>query len=171
MGWVDSPSDLVRVEEPQCWVEARSAKAAELGRQINACIARVAAADSHVSDLVRHLAWLEAEQARTLEDPAWIAPRPSRSMPNVKRIAVWWAAHEPDLGIDLAEPRCFRCGADSESWRDLERAHIVDRALNGLDHESNLALLCPPCHRVMPMFWPEHSAAALEYAHGADIEH
>ncbi|WP_280248783.1 HNH endonuclease [Nocardia abscessus] len=67
------------------------------------------------------------------------------------------------------QPRCFRCGLRVEIWNQLDRAHLVDRFLGGLDHEPNLTMLCPLCHKIMPMFEPEQGAEAIAWVAQANF--
>lgn len=68
----------------------------------------------------------------------------------LKDIVEYWAAktNECGLGVDWAEAhyRCWRCGYKSS----LQRCHIIPHSLGGLDHPSNLVLLCVRCHREAP---------------------
>lgn len=95
--------------------------------------------------------------------------RPSRRMPQLKAIA---AHHQ--LG---ERPHCVRCGhqhPDVTTWANangiLERAHIIDRCCDGLDHAGNLAPLCRTCHKKQPMFESGMEAEALTWfrLRGAD---
>ncbi|MGR6538922.1 HNH endonuclease [Streptomyces rochei] len=64
--------------------------------------------------------------------------------------------------LDIDSPCCFACGWFSERWMEgrsprkaweratLERAHIVPAGLGGSSAESNIILLCAPCHRESP---------------------
>ena len=69
---------------------------------------------------------------------------------NHREIVHYWAAIEDEcgLGVDWSEAheRCWRCGNKS----NLQRCHIVPDSLGGLDHPSNLVLLCGRCHREAP---------------------
>lgn len=79
--------------------------------------------------------------------------RPGRTTPPARDVAEYWDTTIAGLfGIHLDAPRCFCCGRREAEWSDFERAHLVDRALGGLDHEANLVLLCRTCHSQMPMF-------------------
>lgn len=86
-------------------------------------------------------------------------------MPTMWAIARHWA--ESSLfDFDLDIPYCFACGqiADCDidaatqaaMWNSaigsLERAHLADRCDDGLDGPQNIVPLCPPCHRIMPVF-------------------
>lgn len=91
-----------------------------------------------------------------------LATRPPRRMPSLTSIA----DHRGLLG---KHPHCVRCGwqppvtswAKASQW--LERAHIIDRVVDGLDLTSNLAPLCSPCHRSQPIFWPADEGDALSW--------
>lgn len=103
-------------------------------------------------------------------------PRPARRMPTAEQVARYWIDEGKTFGgmnragvitfgsgrSDLA-PACFRCGEQVPAWNKLDRAHLVDRARDGLDIECNLALLCVQCHRSMPSFEPERAAIAIAY--------
>ena len=71
-----------------------------------------------------------------------LSPRRSaRRMPSFKKIVEYWW---PDVdGIT-----CVRCGYR----RPLYRAHIIDRAGDGLDVPWNIAPLCGACHGGQPAF-------------------
>ena len=91
-------------------------------------------------------------------------------MPKPRAIAMHWAEWEMDHGRlapwaagfwDHCEPSCMACGLahgdpDAEpsfgAWdaTGLERCHIIPRSSNGLDVESNLVLMCKPCHNAQP---------------------
>ena len=47
-----------------------------------------------------------------------------------------------------AETQCWRCGY--KFTKDLQRCHIIPRALGGSDSADNLILLCRNCHREAP---------------------
>ena len=55
---------------------------------------------------------------------------------------------ESELSVDASEAfkRCWRCGC----VRNLERCHIIPRALGGEDIPSNFVLLCKRCHSENP---------------------
>lgn len=109
------------------------------------------------------------------------ARRPPRSMPHLRDIAEYWVDREDDLpsyqahSIGLGEPFCAACGwlapvpdgLGRKSWalasRFLDRAHLVDRALGGLDHEGNIVVLCHLCHRRMPSFDVDQWADAVAW--------
>lgn len=60
----------------------------------------------------------------------------------------------------LPDDRCWRCWTAGP----LDRAHLIDRCMGGLDGAQNLALLCYQCHRRMPSFEPGQEREALAYA-------
>jgi len=80
--------------------------------------------------------------------------RPARRMPTTRRIAEHW---------DMPDRVCWRC----DRVGSVERAHIVDRMDwahgAGLDGAQNLALLCEPCHKAMPIVKPEDWEVGLRY--------
>lgn len=93
--------------------------------------------------------------------------RPGRSgMPDGHSIAEYWLGQGRFGPIVLDHPACFTCARPAERWSQLERAHLVDRACGGLDHQANLVLLCWPCHRCMPSFDASDGASALAWVHG-----
>lgn len=57
-------------------------------------------------------------------------------------------------------PYCVRCGRVTPH---VEKAHIIDRMLHGLDTPANLAPLCGPCHRGQPMFQPGDEDRARDW--------
>jgi HNH endonuclease len=65
-------------------------------------------------------------------------------------IVNYWAQHqnECDLSVDWAEAEklCWRCTQE----RNLQRCHIIPRALGGSEEPSNLVLLCGQCHAEAP---------------------
>lgn len=99
----------------------------------------------------------------------WIAshgtlPRRTRRMPSLWRIAQHWASRDL-FPVDLEIPSCFACEQVAywderdtlrERWQRassfLDRAHLVDRFLWGLDGPQNIIPLCKACHRAMPSF-------------------
>jgi 5-methylcytosine-specific restriction endonuclease McrA len=91
-------------------------------------------------------------------------------MPTQKRIHSYWLESRPSESYelfnqyDIAEPSCYSCGcwSECEVW-SYERAHIVDRMLDGLDIESNLVLLCRPCHKRQPIIGPDNYAHFIEW--------
>jgi 5-methylcytosine-specific restriction endonuclease McrA len=96
--------------------------------------------------------------------PNWMPPRPGRRMPSIKKILAYWERlSDNPFEIHPATPACFRCGLEVDQWNWLERAHLVDRWLGGLDNEANLVMLCRLCHRLMPMFEIGQVADALEW--------
>lgn len=102
-----------------------------------------------------------------------------RNMPSLTRIVKYWstdrnAAVFPNLeshGIGWGEPFCFRCGwlaplpeqpktkvwIHATGW--LDRAHLVDHFLGGVDGPENLVPLCTICHRRMPELFHERDKA------------
>lgn len=62
-----------------------------------------------------------------------------RRMPSMRAIA---AHHNTDAAA------CYRCGDTART----ERAHVIDRALGGLDDVQNIVPLCYRCHADMPPF-------------------
>lgn len=96
-------------------------------------------------------------------------------MPPLWAVVIYWLQErEAPLGGDGRIPHCFRClrvsgydpmdGFDGR-WNNsgLERAHLVDRALGGLDGAQNLMPLCWPCHKVMPSFGPGEGPDAIAW--------
>jgi hypothetical protein len=51
-------------------------------------------------------------------------------------------------------PVCFACEVGAETWFEFEKAHLIDRCLDGLDGPQNVIPLCHRCHRTMPSFGP-----------------
>lgn len=110
--------------------------------------------------------------------PPRLKPRPPRKMPTMWAIVRYWTGRGP-FGFseeELAAPFCFGCGLEitgtsgrtpAARWESaagrLERAHLVDRFLGGLDGPQNIVPLCVMCHRVMPVFDVEHGDDALAY--------
>ena len=97
-------------------------------------------------------------------------PRPEDS--GVTRPTRHYVGHQKiarHRGLDFNDPCCMGCGEGVDSWKRLERAHVIARHLGGLDGVQNLWLLCRPCHRggkergwmSMPDFAPGQEAAAL----------
>jgi hypothetical protein len=86
-------------------------------------------------------------------------------VPSAVKIARYWVQQRPGVfAITTDHPKCFHCGSEIASWAKLERAHLVDRALGGLDHEANLVLLCRVCHRErMPSYGPDEAEAAIAW--------
>lgn len=89
------------------------------------------------------------------------AVRPPRRSLNHQRIAQYW--HARGLTRDGLWPACMGCAEGVDRWADLERAHLVDFARDGLDHEGNTALLCHTCHREMPSYKAGRGLDALAY--------
>lgn len=81
-----------------------------------------------------------------------------RKMPSAEAVAAY---HETQGNLrDGLWPACFGCAGGKDSWGELERAHLIDRAFGGLDGPQNLVLLCWRCHREMPSFRPGDEAFA-----------
>ena|ERR1017187_845765 len=92
-------------------------------------------------------------------------PRPDRKLPSLWTIAEYWSGRDV-FDLTLPWPHCFSCFREApcreedsprDRWngasRYLDRAHLVDRAFNGLDGPQNMVPLCRLCHRrMMPMF-------------------
>lgn len=61
-----------------------------------------------------------------------------------------WSRHQDECGlsVDWAEAKklCWRCA----QGRQLQRCHIIPRALGGPDDPCNLVLLCAQCHSEAP---------------------
>lgn len=140
---------------------------------------RLAELDSAVIDYFRFgtgcLDGIRYERERVVR-PGWI-PERVRRMPTLGPIAAYWSEREP-FAIRLSPPHCFRCqircprsgvpaSTRKSEWdkasRYLERAHLVDHALGGLDGPQNLVPLCHRCHRAMPMFDIGEGAAAIAW--------
>lgn len=96
-----------------------------------------------------------------------VARRPARRVPTGQVVAEYWAGRGEPFLVDADDPRCFGCGRREFEWPDLERAHLIDRACDGLDHEANIAMLCRTCHSCMPMFENGQIEEALDYAANA----
>lgn len=85
--------------------------------------------------------------------------RPRRRMPSMKKVA-------KHRGVSVGT--CYRC---RRTDLPTERAHIIDRAADGLDGVQNLMPLCGPCHAEQPLFEPGDEFMALswfELAHDGD---
>ena len=71
-------------------------------------------------------------------------------MATVEQIVKYWSFEQDEcgLGVDWSEghQRCWRCGYE----RNLQKCHIVPKALGGSDGPDNLVLLCLQCHREAP---------------------
>lgn len=76
--------------------------------------------------------------------------RPGRRMPRLRDCEAHW---------DVAPSTCIRCGAIAR----CERAHLIDRSLDGLDGVQNVVPLCVRCHKAMPAFFPGEEAKALSW--------
>jgi hypothetical protein len=96
--------------------------------------------------------------------------RPRRHMPSLRKIVDHWR----ETGtFDVEDhPHCFACReqAPADNWTDargwLERAHLIDRYLGGLDGPQNLVPLCGVCHGWQPIFEPGAEAIAWVLAGG-----
>lgn len=76
--------------------------------------------------------------------------RPGRRMPPLTACELHWNV-PPSICI-----RCVRLAR-------CERAHVIDRSLDGLDAVQNLVPLCARCHKVMPSFAPGEESLALAW--------
>ena len=71
------------------------------------------------------------------------------------------------LGVASEPPHCFKCGRRtiardwSKASAELDRAHVIDRVCDGLDHAGNLRPLCKQCHRYQPIFKAGEELEAL----------
>jgi hypothetical protein len=69
---------------------------------------------------------------------------------SVAEIVEYWSCHQSECGlsVDWAEAAllCWRCAHK----RQLQRCHIVPRALGGSEEPCNLVLLCRQCHAEAP---------------------
>ena len=67
-----------------------------------------------------------------------------------REIVDYWSRHQDESGLSVdweeAEKLCWRCAQP----RQLQRCHIVPRALRGSEEPSNLVLLCGQCHAEAP---------------------
>jgi 5-methylcytosine-specific restriction endonuclease McrA len=147
------------VEAP-CWSEARAKHLAELDEARDAACRSAWQSGREPREVASELKRIERERKRVAEDPRWLAKRPGRRMPPATRVAEYWSGQDI-FWLSVADPRCFGCNRPAETWGQFERAHLVDRACDGLDHAANLAMICGPCHRVMPMFLPGEWEAAI----------
>ncbi len=121
-------------------------------------------------------------KAELAKSPEWLATRPGRRlMPSLQTVAEYWLQRDgspfDDDPVGIGKPHCIRCGFmhrwvikrgvywptpawDSASaW--LDRAHLVDRDLGGLDGPQNVVPLCLGCHKIMPSFGSEEGPEAL----------
>ncbi len=89
--------------------------------------------------------------------------RPPRREPPAQKVAAYWAQRGGPFTVHVDMPACFACFLEARTWSRLQRAHLVDRARGGLDGAQNLAMLCPLCHRVMPVFRPGQEQDAIQY--------
>jgi hypothetical protein len=120
--------------------------------------------------------WAAAERDEILA-PDWLAKR-NRRYVSLWVIVSYWSARDT-FGKIGDSPHCFACGqeapcqagAPAVRWNGalgyLERAHLVDHWLGGLDGPQNLVPLCCPCHRKMPMFGVGDGPKAIEWVLGA----
>jgi hypothetical protein len=100
----------------------------------------------------------------TLDSALPLPPRPRRRIPTLWAIVSYWAPLGVFEFLETDQPQCFGCsvvvdilgGPLRDRWnsssRRLDKAHLVDHALNGLDGPQNMVALCYPCHRAMPKF-------------------
>jgi len=100
----------------------------------------------------------------TLDSALPLPRRPRRRIPTLWAIASYWAPLGVFGELDIDQPHCFGCsvvadildGPLRDRWnsctRLLDKAHLVDHALNGLDGPQNMVALCYQCHRAMPRF-------------------
>jgi hypothetical protein len=89
--------------------------------------------------------------------------RPPRISCDPRRVVAYWHARGEPFPVDLDWPACFACGREVTAWRQLERAHLIDRICDGLDGPQNLVMLCSLCHRMMPVHRPGQEDAAFNY--------
>ena len=79
-----------------------------------------------------------------------VMARDKRIKTTKEQIVDYWRKHadEGELSVDFteADERCWRRGCK----RNLQRCHIIPRALGGEDTPSNFVLLCSRCHRDNP---------------------
>jgi hypothetical protein len=96
-------------------------------------------------------------------------------MPSVHAIVDYWRARPQGFfwanpfDVEPDSPRCFRygCGVRVSHWGALERSHLVTRALDGLDNEPNIVMLCQRCNRFeMPDFRPGQWNQAILWVMG-----
>lgn len=68
----------------------------------------------------------------------------------IPQIVAYWSLHKDECGLSVdwaqAHVLCWRCAYR----RNLQRCHIVPRALGGGDESSNTVLLCAQCHAEAP---------------------
>ena len=107
------------------------------------------------------------------------ARRPPRRMPSLWVIADYWHNRPDVLELDpegIEAPYCFGCYIEApydlelplkDRWRRanrcLQRAHLVDRCVGGLDGPQNIVPLCAFCHRHMPAFGVGQGPAAMAW--------
>jgi hypothetical protein len=144
-----------RIEEPECFAQVRQQTISLLLKAEDDAIVRWAVrTDRPIDELHDELDQIRQQLKTVATQPNWMKPRPPRRMPRAESIARYWELRSETFSVDASDPRCFACKTQVEKWSDLDRAHIEDRFLGGLDHEANLAMICQPCHRLMPMFEP-----------------
>ena len=77
----------------------------------------------------------------------------SGRMATVSEMVAYWSQDEDECGLSVdwaeAHERCWAC-ARKRGERNLERCHIIPRALGGSNSASNLVLLCSRCHKQAP---------------------
>lgn len=143
--------------EPEPWRSLRAELLAELDRLQGGDFDPRKVRPSDFSSISRRRA--------IINNPAWMPERPGRRMPPAKRVATYWRTRGA-FNIDVSDPRCFCCGRQESSWGDLERAHLIDRAIGGLDNEPNLTMLCRTCHSQQPIFEIDEWDNALRWVQG-----
>lgn len=84
-------------------------------------------------------------------------------------IVDYWACNQSECGLAVdwaeADKLCWRCA----QGRQLQRCHIVPRALGGSEEPRNLVLLCGQCHAEAPnvadpdFMWKWLRAHAVSY--------
>lgn len=146
--------------EADVWRAAREDALARLEEAYDAQLTQIALHGT-TEELVAFESTCE-HQRKQLMSPDWLSARPPRRMRAAKKIAEYWEGRETFF-VDLNDPRCFGCFRRVAAWSELERAHLVDRFLGGLDLESNLAMICHSCHRVMPMFEIDEGQEAINW--------
>ncbi len=67
-----------------------------------------------------------------------------------REIVDYWSRNQDECGLAVdwaeAETLCWRCA----QGRQLQRCHIIPRALEGSEEPRNLVLLCAQCHAEAP---------------------
>jgi len=99
---------------------------------------------------------------RNILYPDWRPERPPRRTTAPHLIARHWVGRGV-FDVDVDNPACFRCRRQVSSWKQLERAHLVDRCAGGLDIPSNIAMLCWRCHGTMPPFGNGEGEDAIQW--------